>query len=288
MYAEFLPSKHRAKCVILTNLFWSLGAVFEVILAILVMPTLGWRWLLGFSAIPMLVFAVFCSWLPESVRFLLASNQHEQAEQTLKRIANENKTQLPEGRLKGVSSELRRGHIVDLLAPEHRRTTLLLWFIWFANAFSYYGIVLLTTEMFQIGNACKAVEANKQKIAPFCYLRCLQFQDYVDLLYTTFAEFPGLFITMAIIELIGRKKTMAVEFLAFSFFTFLLNICTTRQVLIFFLFSARCFISGAFQAAYVYTPEVSKFKYTLNKSYTRIFYCQHRVSIIFSVKCLND
>ncbi len=142
--------------------------------------------------------------------------------------------------------------------------------------------------MFQIGNACKAVEANKQKIAPFCYLRCLQFQDYVDLLYTTFAEFPGLFITMAIIELIGRKKTMAVEFLAFSFLTFLLNICTTRQVLIFFLFSARCFISGAFQAAYVYTPEVSKFKYTLNKSYTRIFYCQHRVSIIFSVKCLND
>ena len=30
LYAEFLPSKHRAKCVILTNLFWSLGACFEV------------------------------------------------------------------------------------------------------------------------------------------------------------------------------------------------------------------------------------------------------------------
>ena len=28
-----------------------------------------------------------------------------------------------------------------------------------------------------------------------------------------------------------------------------------RTVLIFFLFVARCFISGAFQAAYVYTPE---------------------------------
>lgn len=48
---------------------------------------------------------------------------------------------------------------------------------------------------------------------------------------------------------------MCIQFLAFSFFTFLLNICTTRQVLIFFLFSARCFISGAFQSAYVYTPE---------------------------------
>ena len=30
-----------------------------------------------------------------------------------------------------------------------------------------------------------------------------------------------------------------------------------RAVLTFFLFAARAFISGAFQAAYVYTPEVS-------------------------------
>jgi hypothetical protein len=28
-----------------------------------------------------------------------------------------------------------------------------------------------------------------------------------------------------------------------------------RSILIIFLFVARCFISGAFQAAYVYTPE---------------------------------
>lgn len=255
LYAEFLPSKHRAKCVILNNVFWSIGAVLEVLLAILVMPTLGWRWLLGFSALPLLVFAVFCSWLPESVRYLLASGQDNLAQETLKRIADQNKTSLPEGKLMSIKSDARRGHLVDLLAPEHRRTTLLLWFIWFANAFSYYGIVLLTTEMFQIGNACKANEAKKQQIAPFCYLRCLTFQDYVDLMYTTFAEFPGLFLTMAIIELIGRRKTMAVEFLGFSFFTFLLNICASRKVLIFFLFGARCFISGSFQASYVYTPE---------------------------------
>lgn len=228
LYAEFLPSQHRAKCVILTNIFWSIGAVLEVLLAILVMPTLGWRWLLGFSAIPLLVFSVFCGWLPESVRFLLSSGQNKAAQDTLERIAKENKTSLPEGTLKAGKVDGRRGHLVDLLAPEHRRTTLLLWFIWFSNAFSYYGIVLLTTEMFQIGNACQATQANKQQISPFCYLRCLTYDDYVDLMYTTFAEFPGLFITMAIIELLGRRKTMAVEFIGFSFFTFLLNICASR------------------------------------------------------------
>lgn len=228
LYAEFLPSQHRAKCVILTNVFWSIGAVLEVLLAILVMPTLGWRWLLGFSALPLLVFSVFCGWLPESVRFLLSTGQNKAAQLTLERIANENKTSLPEGTLKAGKVDGRRGHLVDLLAPEHRRTTLLLWFIWFANAFSYYGIVLLTTEIFQIGNACQATQANSQKISPFCYLKCLTYDDYVDLMYTTFAEFPGLFITMAIIELLGRRKTMAVEFIGFSFFTFLLNICATR------------------------------------------------------------
>jgi MFS family permease len=56
LFAEFLPSKHRAKCIVMGNLFWSIGTCFEVVLAILVMPTLGWRWLLGLSSLPLLVF----------------------------------------------------------------------------------------------------------------------------------------------------------------------------------------------------------------------------------------
>ena len=32
----------------------------------LLMPTLGWRWLLAFSSLPLLIFALFCTWLPES------------------------------------------------------------------------------------------------------------------------------------------------------------------------------------------------------------------------------
>lgn len=90
LYAEFLPQAQRARCVILTNLFWSIGACIEVALAIIVMPTLGWRWLLAFSALPLLVFAIFCTWLPESARFHLASGQTHAATETLKRIALDN------------------------------------------------------------------------------------------------------------------------------------------------------------------------------------------------------
>jgi hypothetical protein len=38
--------------------FWALGACFEVLLALIVMPTLGWPWLLALSTIPLLAFAV--------------------------------------------------------------------------------------------------------------------------------------------------------------------------------------------------------------------------------------
>ena len=73
-----------------------------------------------------------------------------------------------------------------------------------------------------------ATEARSEKVQPFCYLKCLQERDYFDLLYTTLAEFPGLFITMIIIEILGRKKTMAIEFMVFSIFVFLLNLCVGR------------------------------------------------------------
>lgn len=40
--------------------------------------------------------------------------------------------------------------------------------------------------------------------------------DYMDLLWTTLAEFPGIFATISIIEKCGRKKTMAFQFLLYA------------------------------------------------------------------------
>ena len=57
LYAEFLPTKQRGKCVVLLDCFWALGACFEVVLAMAVVPNLGWRWLLGLSSAPLFIFA---------------------------------------------------------------------------------------------------------------------------------------------------------------------------------------------------------------------------------------
>uniref|UniRef100_A0A8C1LY57 Synaptic vesicle 2-related protein n=1 Tax=Cyprinus carpio TaxID=7962 RepID=A0A8C1LY57_CYPCA len=255
LYAEFLPMRSRATCILLIEIFWALGTVFEVLLAILVMPTLGWRWLLALSTIPLFIFAFLCFWLPESARYDVLTGNQEKALNTLKRIATENNVPMPLGKLIAARQE-DRGKIQDLFSPHFRLTTILLWFIWFSNAFSYYGVVLLTTALFQEGGACG--KAKGSKMEPGCSLECkyLNSDDYKDLLWTTLSEFPGLLVTLWAIDRLGRRMTMALCFFVFSLCIVPLYACVGRTSLTVFIFIARAFIAGGFQAAYVYTPEV--------------------------------
>ncbi|KAI4821300.1 hypothetical protein KUCAC02_029238 [Chaenocephalus aceratus] len=119
---------------------------------------------------------------------------------------------MPLGKLIAARQE-ERGKIQDLFSPHFRWTTILLWFIWFANAFSYYGLVLLTTELFQEGGVCGMTKRNKRELG--CNLECkyLNSDDYKDLLWTTLSEFPGLLVTLWAIDRLGRRKTMACVFL---------------------------------------------------------------------------
>ena len=39
-----------------TQVFWAIGSTFTVAVAMAVMPTLGWRWLLGILSLPLLIF----------------------------------------------------------------------------------------------------------------------------------------------------------------------------------------------------------------------------------------
>ncbi|XP_044730935.1 synaptic vesicle 2-related protein isoform X2 [Chrysoperla carnea] len=266
LYAEFLPTKQRAKCVVLLDCFWALGACFEVALALVIMPTLGWQWLLAASTTPLFAFAIICPWLPESARYHVASGQTDKALETLEQIAKDNGKPMLLGRLVVDDSvnhnEGIRGRFRDLLRPAVRSTSLLLWFIWMSCAFCYYGLVLMTTELFETSTASCAVETEadmanqiKENCAANC--RTLQTTDYMDLLWTTLAEFPGIFLTIFVIERFGRKNTMSVQFVIFAICVCFLVLCTeTRAILTVILFFARGIIAGVFQAAYVYTPEV--------------------------------
>lgn len=65
-------------------------------------------------------------------------------------------------------------------------------------AFCYYGIVLMSTELIESGNNNKICSPNLEssvfKTVQSCTAesRYLTTRDYIDLLWTTLAEFPGI------------------------------------------------------------------------------------------------
>lgn len=75
--------------------------------------------------------SVQLQWLPESARFHVTSGQNDKALATLEQIAKDNKKSMLLGRLVVEGPTGSRGSFKALLGSSLRRTTLLLWFIWY-------------------------------------------------------------------------------------------------------------------------------------------------------------
>lgn len=97
-------------------------------------------------------------------------------------------------------------------------------------SFCYYGLVLMTTELFETSSVTCLEKMKHSSSFESCAADCRQLQttDYMDLLWTTLAEFPGIFVTIFIIEKFGRKKTMAVQFVVYAVCCSFLMVCTEK------------------------------------------------------------
>ena len=85
------------------------------------------------------------------------------------------------------------------------------------------GVVLMSAELFEsTGQLCSITSDASQTCSSQCHP--LRTSDYNHLLWTTLAEFPGIMVSLMLIEKIGMKKTMALEF-----FLFTITICLCRD-----------------------------------------------------------
>ena len=87
LFAEYLPTRNRGRWLVILESFWGVGTVVAAGLAWILVPTLGWRYLLGSSALAgALVFWVRLR-IPESPRFLAATGRVDEAEAILGQVA---------------------------------------------------------------------------------------------------------------------------------------------------------------------------------------------------------
>lgn len=169
------------------------------------MPRFGWRWLLGLSSIPCFTALLLYGFVVESPRYLYMKGRISEAHNVLKHMATVNQTKLPSGslvsehttdqnlasleRLKLLSDGIKEtaffkngfSSVLMLFSSNLIKTTLLLWVVYFGNAFSYYGIILLTSELVSEQSKCGV---------PLHALHLNGTSLYRDVLITSFA---GLF-----------------------------------------------------------------------------------------------
>lgn len=278
-FLEFIPATHRGTWMVVFSGFWTVGTVLEASLAWAVMPRLGWRWLLGFSALPSSLLLLFYGVTLESPRYLCMKGRKTEALVVLEKIARMNGRKLPCGILvsddqieldehlsvsedkellsPSASGDVTLGQVessqgevsplVTLLSPELAKSSILLWIVFFGNAFSYYGLVLLTTELSGGQNKCLPAELQLKRSHDV---------SYRDVFITSFAEFPGLILSAATIDKLGRKRSMCIMFFLCCIFLIPLVHHQPQVLTTGLLFGARTCITATFTIVSIYAPEI--------------------------------
>lgn len=283
LFMEFLPSADRGVWLVAIEVFWTLGSIIEAGLAWAILPHHSWRVLLLVSTIPLGILLCAMYFVPESPYYTATKGDAATTRRTLERVCRVNGrgAALPKGMLllpSSVSSSWgdraddpwwRRAfrpfrRVGALLRPNSRVTTVLLWFLFFAIAFSYYGVVLLTTEVHVDTSASRDDGRTGGSRGGDDYVACtshgspdLPNRAYGDIFASSTAELPGLLLAAVAVDRIGRRRSMGAALSLNSVFTLPLiayaSISAGGET--FCLVAARCFIMAAFTVLYVYAPE---------------------------------
>ncbi|XP_054480863.1 putative transporter SVOPL [Anoplopoma fimbria] len=257
---EFIPAKYRAILLPLATIFWMLGSMLIIVLGMLVVPTLGWRWMIRLSVTPSIILIFLFKFIPESARYNVSAGNIPAALETLKKIAKMNRASLPPGRLVEPMVE-HRGSWRILFSSSFRTTTLLLWFSWFVASFTYYGSVLGSSELLEKNLLCLTDPdpdhlVKHQNQDGLCHCIPFQLRDYQTLLISCLGEVALVPVNICLLNVLGRKMSLTVLQLGSAILFMLLNICTSMFGFTVLLFLLRSLVSMNFNVVYIYTAEV--------------------------------
>jgi MFS transporter, putative metabolite:H+ symporter len=145
--AEFMPSRLRGRVSSSVLAAFPLGLAVAAGLSLVLIPRFGWRALFAVGVAPALLLLFVRRYMPESVRYLISRGKLGEAEQTVEMIERKTLGHTSAGTIDTTLQPevaVSRGVTVfELLSPERRRTTFLLWIVSFCFFWSSNGILFM-------------------------------------------------------------------------------------------------------------------------------------------------
>lgn len=248
LVSEFAPRKIRGRVVVILEGFWAVGWIMAALIGYFVVPTSddGWRWALAVGLIPAAYALVIRFRLPESVRFLESKGRHDEAERIVRdyeaSAGVESPTTGPLASDSSTTETASAATVVDevresIWSPRLRRRTGALWIVWFGINFSYYGAFIWLPSLL--------VSQGFDLVKSFGYT-----------LIITLAQLPGYAVAAWLIEVWGRRVTLAVFLTGSAVAAGLFGLADTPVTIIAAGMALSFFNLGAWGALYAIGPEL--------------------------------
>ena len=146
--SEYASQRWRGLAVTLQATGYALGATLGGTIAIWLLSHYGWRSVFGFGAGATLVVMLLACWrLPESLDFLLARRPADALRRVnllVKKLGLASLAELPAA---GGAAGGQRAGVLQLLSPQLRRPTLLVWLSFFMVMFGFYFVMSWTPRL---------------------------------------------------------------------------------------------------------------------------------------------
>lgn len=212
LVSESVPANERGRTVVLLESFWAGGWIAAAIIAYFIIPHFesGWRIAFALGALPALYALYLRRKIDDSPRFLSQK-----------------------GKIEKVSL---RERFAQVWAPQYRKTTIMLWILWFTVVFSYYGMFLWLPQV-------------------MVYKDYSLTKSFEYVLIMTLAQLPGYFTAAYFIEKFGRKFVLVVYLVLTAASAIWFGLADTTASLIAAGICLSFFNLGAWGGLYAYTPE---------------------------------
>ncbi|MCY1658533.1 MFS transporter [Dietzia sp. SL131] len=267
LVSEFAPRRIRGRVVVILEGFWAVGWIMAALIGYFVVPVGddGWRWALAIGIIPAAYALVVRFGLPESVRYLESTGRVDEAERIVRDYeasAGVEPTAAPSAPSAAAPAHAGAdgaASVADGVGPASpaetaetaepgepaesiwsarlRKRTAALWIVWFGINFSYYGAFIWLPSLL--------VSQGFDLVKSFGYT-----------LIITLAQLPGYAVAAWLIEIWGRRVTLAVFLTGSAVAAGLFGLADSPATIIAAGMALSFFNLGAWGALYAIGPEL--------------------------------